>query len=152
MLTRRHLLVTAATLPLAALGSHVARAATAPVFANKGIAINGYDPVAYFTKQTHLAGSDQHALDWNGAWWLFSSAETREMFANTPKAYAPQYGGYCAFAMAHGAIAKTAPDAWTVYEGKLYLNYSTVVRGQWSEDIPGNIKRADAHWPGILDK
>ena len=68
-----------------------------------------------------------------------------------PHAYAPQYGGYCSFAMSKGAIATTVPEAWAIVDGKLYLNYSVNVRSVWSEDIPGNITLADGHWPDILN-
>jgi len=151
MQTRRSLILTAAAMPLAGLLPRLARAATAPVFATDGVAINGHDPVAYFTQATHVAGSEAISHDWMGARWLFGSAENRDRFAADPMSFAPQYGGYCAFAMAHGAIAKTDPDAWTVFEGKLYLNYDLSVRTRWKQDIPGNIAKADTHWPGILE-
>ncbi len=67
-----------------------------------------------------------------------------------PEAYAPQYGGYCAYALSQGALASSVPEAWTIHEGKLYLNYSVNVRQIWSQDIPENIARADAQWPAIL--
>jgi hypothetical protein len=151
MLTRRRFLIAATATPLIGLTLRPAHAATAPVFAKRGVAINGFDPVAYFTQSTHVAGSADNTHDWMGALWKFASVENRDRFAADPEAFAPQYGGYCAFAMSSGYIAKTDPDAWTVYDGKLYLNYNLVVRDQWSQDIPGNIKRADGHWPGILD-
>ena len=73
-------------------------------------------------------------------------------FEANPEAYAPQYGGYCAYAASNGVVAKTVPEAWTVYDGKFYLNYSDQVRGVWSQDISANIALADANWPAILDK
>ncbi|MFT4743428.1 MAG: hypothetical protein ACI91Z_001403, partial [Yoonia sp.] len=90
------------------------------------------------------------SLMWKGAQWRFSSAGNLDIFEANPMAYAPQYGGYCAFALSKGALATTDPDAWTIYDGKLYLNYSTNVRKIWSQDIPGNIALADANWPTIL--
>lgn len=151
MLTRRNMLLSAAAVPLAGLNAGGARADTAPVYSRDGIAINGFDPVAYFTRKTHVPGKSAHMVDWRGARWLFASIENRSEFEADPQIFAPQYGGYCAFAMAHGAIAKTDPDAWTVYEGKLNLNYSLAVRDQWGQDIPTYIKRANSHWPGILN-
>jgi YHS domain-containing protein len=106
--------------------------------------------VAYFTQGAPVTGDAAHALMWKGAEWRFASAENMAQFESDPMAYAPQYGGYCAFAMSKGAIATTDPDAWTIHDGKLYLNYSVNVRKIWSEDIPGNVEKADGHWPGIL--
>ena len=151
MLTRRTLLILTAAAPLAGLALRPARAATAPVFNSDGVAINGYDPVAYFTEATHVEGSDAHMAEWKGAKWKFASAANRDRFAADPEAFAPQYGGYCAYAMSNGYIAPTDPDAWTVYEGKLYLNFNLSVRDRWSRDIPGHVASANKHWPGILN-
>ncbi|MEM7208206.1 MAG: YHS domain-containing (seleno)protein [Pseudomonadota bacterium] len=114
-----------------------------------GIAIDGYDPVAYFTQSDAVEGDASITHDWQGATWQFSSSENRDLFAANPEAYAPQYGGYCAFAASNGYIAPTDANAWTVHDGRLYLNYSLSVRSRWSEDIPGRIKSADGHWPEI---
>ncbi|MDU8926287.1 YHS domain-containing (seleno)protein [Alisedimentitalea sp. MJ-SS2] len=154
MLTRRSLIFTTAaavTLPIAGLALRPARAGTASVFNTDGIAINGFDPVAYFTERTHVSGNETVIQDWMGAVWRFSSEENRDLFAADPAAYAPQYGGYCAYAMANGYIAKTDPDAWTIHSGKLYLNYDLRVRELWSQDIEGFVARADKNWPGILN-
>lgn len=147
MLTRRSLL------GLLALSPFVARpafAASPEVFSDENGAIRGTDPVAYFTEGGPVAGSADHSVMWRGAEWRFASAENMAMFEANPEAYAPQYGGYCAFAVSKGGIATTDPKAWTIYEGKLYLNYSLTVRTIWSEDIPGNIMRADDNWPSVL--
>ena len=128
-----------------------AQAAEDPVFKTfLGTAINGYDPVAYFTEGKPVEGSSDHAYDWNGAEWHFASAENLETFKADPEKYAPQYGGYCAYAVSKGATAPTDPEAWTIHEGRLYLNFSLEVRGIWKEDIPGNVAKADANWPGVL--
>ncbi|MEM8961644.1 MAG: YHS domain-containing (seleno)protein [Acidobacteriota bacterium] len=116
-----------------------------------GVAIKGYDPVAYFTDSQAVKGDKQHTFSWQGANWHFASAENRDTFAADPEAYAPQYGGYCAYAVSKGNVAGIDPEAWTVHEGKLYLNYSIGVMNKWREDIPGNIAKADANWPGVLD-
>ena len=150
MTTRRFILASAAALPFAAAFTGTARAGQEPVFARDGIAINGYDPIAYFTEGKPIQGDAAFAVDWNGAQWRFASAANKAAFEATPEAYAPQYGGYCAYAVAKGSTAKTEPDAWTVYEGQLYLNFNTAVRDIWKQDIPGNIQRADANWPGVL--
>ncbi len=149
-LTRRALLVAALAVPVAGTILRPAFANEPEVFAPGGVAISGYDPVAYFTEGKPVAGDVHHALMWRGATWYFASAETMEAFEMNPAAYAPQYGGYCAYAMSKGSIASTAPDAFTVKDGRLYLNFSTEVRAIWSEDITGNVARADAFWPAVL--
>ncbi len=147
MITRRATLGFLAATPFL---SSRAMAATAEIFAVDNVAIRGADPVAFFTQAEAIIGSAQHSLMWKGAVWHFASAENRAAFEADPMKYAPQYGGYCAFAMSKGAIASSVPEAWTVYEGKLYLNYSTNVRSIWIKDIPGNVAKADANWPSIL--
>lgn len=124
--------------------------ATQPVFETRAGAIRGYDVVAYFTQNKPVKGNDRYSLDWNGATWYFASAENRNRFKTDPEKYAPQYGGYCAWAVANGYTASTDPAAWRIVNGKLYLNYSLGVQEKWSQDIPGNIARGDKNWPGVL--
>ncbi|WP_296417107.1 YHS domain-containing (seleno)protein [Pseudooctadecabacter sp.] len=150
MISRRTLLAAATAAPAALLFARPAMAAKPSVFAVDGVAIRGADPVAFFTEGAPVIGSADHALEWEGATWHFASADNMETFMGNPEAYAPQYGGYCAFALSKGAIATSVPEAWTIHEDKLYLNYSVNVRQVWSEDIPGNIALADANWPGVL--
>lgn len=121
------------------------------VFTTREGAIRGYDPVAYLSEGKPVEGSPNFSHEWNGAQWLFASADNLEMFKEDPERYAPQYGGYCAYAVANGYTAKTEPEAWTIVEDKLYLNYSLGVRKKWSKDIAGNIKKADSNWPGVLN-
>ena len=147
MLTRRSLIGLLAATPLLA---RPAFAATPEVYADSGFAIRGTDPVAYFRTGGPVRGSDAHMLMWRGATWAFTSAENMSAFEMDPEAYAPQYGGYCAYAVSQGYTASTDPDAWTIHEGKLYLNYSISVRSRWERDIPGHIAQADANWPGVL--
>lgn len=143
-LLRRHILAAAAVIALLPL------AARAEGFLTEdGLALQGYDPVAYFTEGAPRSGDPAISLDWAGARWLFASPENRAAFEADPTAYAPQYGGYCAWAAAEGSLAPIDPDAWTIVEGKLYLNYSRSVQRRWEGDIPGNISRADANWPRI---
>jgi len=150
MLNRRIFLAAAATVPVAALVSSPAMAMKAKVFARDGIAINGFDPVAYFTMSKPVKGDMAYSSDWEGAKMLFSSAENKAMFDAYPEKYAPKYGGYCAYEVSKGATAPTDPEAWTVYEDRLYLNFSVDVRSIWQQDIPGNVAKADANWPGVL--
>jgi len=116
------------------------------VFSRNGLAISGYDTVAYFTEGRPVRGNSAHTYQWQGTNWQFSSKENRELFAANPKKYAPQYDGYCAYAAAQGAKAPTDPNAWTVFNGKLYLNYSTGVQSRWLKDRPGYISSADRKW------
>lgn len=152
MLTRRTLIAALASAPAIAALTNAARAAEPEIFNTDGVAINGYDAVAYFTQSAPIEGSAEHELDWNGATWRFSSAENKTAFEVDPAAYAPQYGGYCAYAVSKGGTATTSPDAWRVVDGKLYLNYNRTVQGIWSEDIPGHISKADANWPAVLGR
>jgi YHS domain-containing protein len=121
------------------------------VFSTREGAIEGYDPVAYFTKGMPVRGSDKYSLEWNGATFKFSSLAHFELFKAAPGKYAPQYGGYCAYAVSEGATASTVPEAWTIVDDKLYLNFSTGVRNRWSKDIPGRVARADENWPDVLN-
>jgi YHS domain-containing protein len=115
------------------------------------LAVSGYDPVAYFTQGRPVEGSGDLEYEWNGATWRFSTPENLAAFKADPEAYAPQYGGYCAWAVSQGYTAKSEPEAWRIVDGKLYLNYSKAVQQQWVEDIPGNITKADANWPKVLE-
>lgn len=146
MITRRHLILSAFALPL---GPAMLRAEA--VFAEDGVAIRGYDPVAYFTQQRPLRGDPAHAADWGGARWHFATAQNRAAFLADPAAFAPQYGGFCAWAVAENYTAPIDPEAWAVVEGRLYLNYSRRIQARWQRDVPGNITRADANWPGLRD-
>lgn len=115
-----------------------------------GIAIDGYDPVAYFSEARPVEGKKEHSFEWRGAVWRFASAEHRELFAKSPEKYAPQYGGYCAYAVAKGTTAGIDPAAWTVRGGKLYLNYDAEVQAKWLQDPDGFIAKADANWPKMI--
>ena len=129
-----------------------ALAQKAPVYADSSGAIRGYDPVAYFTQSRPVKGSREFTHPWKGATWRFASAENRDRFAAAPEKYAPQYGGYCAYGVASGYAVKIEPEAWSVVDGKLYLNYDRSVQKSWQADVPGYIRKADANWPGVLAK
>lgn len=151
-LSRRSVLTGLIATPL--VGATLIRpafAANAPVYSEGGIAWSGYDPVAYFAKGTPTPGSDAFSTDYMGVKVLFSSADMRDMFVDSPERYAPQFGGYCAYAASKGYIAPTVPEAWTVYDDKLYLNFSLRARELWLKDVPSNIAKGNANWPGILD-
>ncbi len=150
MLTRRSFLVASAALPAAALLSQPAAAAEPPVYATDGVAINGHDPVAYFTEGAPVKGTPEHVSDWDGAVLHFASAENKAMFDADPEKFAPKYGGYCAYAVSKGYTASTDPEAWSIHEDRLYLNYSKSVRALWAARKRHHIRQADANWPGVL--
>lgn len=151
MLTRRMILTAAITAPAVALISRPVLAAEPGVFSEDGIAIRGADPVAYFTQGQPVIGSAEHAAEWNGTIWYFASAENRATFLADPETFAPQYGGYCAWAVSRGYTASIVPEAWEIVDGKLYLNFSTRIQRRWARDIPANIALADENWPNVLN-
>ena len=118
------------------------------LFGNK--AIHGYDPIAYFTDGKPLPGRDDLEFEWMGAKWRFATAEHRDAFRTTPEKYAPQYGGYCAYAVSQGRLVDIDPNAWSIVDGKLYLNYDLDVQKKWQQDIPGYVMKADKNSPGVL--
>ncbi len=115
-------------------------------------AVGGYDPVAYFTEGKPVQGKRDITHSWKGVTWRFASEQNRDLFKQKPDAYAPQYGGYCAWAVSQGYTAKGDPRYWKVVEGKLYLNYDAGVQKTWEKDIPVNISKSDKNWPAVLAK
>lgn len=113
------------------------------------VALKGYDAVAYFKEGQPVKGMPQYSHQWMGATWHFASAKARDAFAASPEKYAPQYGGYCAWAVSRGYTADADPEAWKLVNGKLYLNYSKSVQRKWEGDVPANILKADGNWPGL---
>lgn len=127
-------------------GVGVTTAGTSPA---GDIAIKGYDTVAYFKAGKALKGTESFTFQWHAMTWYFLSSENRDLFATNPEKYAPQYDGYCAWAMTESRKAITDPEVWTIVNGKLYLNCSKEAYEKWSKDIPGNIKKADAIWLNV---
>jgi YHS domain-containing protein len=135
---------------LAAFLLAISCAAQAQVNADtSGLALQGYDPVAYFTDKKPVRGKAELTASHEGAIYRFASAANRDAFVAEPAKYAPQYGGYCAFGVAEGYKAPIEPDAWSVVDGKLYLNYSQSVRRRWTSDVPGYLRKGDANWPAV---
>jgi len=126
-----------------------ARSPVVAVNAVNGLALKGYDPVAYFITRKATPGRDGYTLRFNGATYRFASAENRARFAAAPQMYAPQYGGYCAYAMAIDRIADIDPERWAIVDGKLYLNNNRFVHALWTVNKSGNIVAADRHWAGF---
>ena len=115
-----------------------------------GVAIEGYDPVAYFTEGRAMKGSEEFAYDWLGARWHFASAEHRDLFVQDPVKYAPQYGGHCSSGAAKGGnTANVDPEAWAIVDGRLYLQYSIAVLQAWERDAAARIASADQKWPAV---
>ena len=114
-------------------------------------AVGGYDTVAYFTESEPVKGKDQFSYEYKGATWLFGSQENLDKFKMEPQTYAPQYGGYCAWAVAMNKTAKGDPKYWNIEDGKLYLNYNQDIQSKWVKDKPGFITKANQNWPGVLN-
>ena len=156
MPTRRTLLIggaAAATTAFAAAAYTLIPRTLPPaqVYSEDGIALRGTDTVAYFTDGTATPGSAEFAHDWAGATWHFASAENRDAFAADPTAYAPQYGGFCAWAVAaKSELFSTQPENWAIVDGKLYLNFNDSVQEQWDVDRDGFIRQGDEAWPEIV--
>jgi YHS domain-containing protein len=110
------------------------------------VAIKGYDTVAYFKAGVAQRGAEAFSFPWHGMTWHFTSKENRDLFAASPERYAPQYDGFCAWAMTEERKAITDPEVWKIVDGKLYLNCSPAAFEKWSRDIPGNIRKADQNW------
>jgi YHS domain-containing protein len=141
------------TLLLAAFAFSATAYGASPVnIDGKGVAIHGYDPVAYFTEGKALKGSPKHSHKAAGATYHFKSAKHREQFAKNPAKYTPQFGGYCAMGTAMGKKLDVDPEAWRIVDGKLYLNLNKDVQTKWLSDLPGHLKQANEKWPDIRDK
>ena len=115
----------------------------------QGVALHGRDAVAYFTDGKAVSGSASFEHRWSGAIWRFATAANRDAFAAAPERYAPQYGGYCAWAVSRNYTADIDPEAFAVVDGKLYVNYSTLVQVRWRVSRDSNIKAANKNWPGL---
>ena len=116
---------------------------------DEGLALKGYDPVAYYKQGQPVKGSAQYSRQWMQATWWFSSAENRDLFAADPAKYAPQFGGYCAWAVSKNYTAPTDPEAWKIVDGKLYLNYNKDIQKKWEQDLAKRIEDAHKNWPDL---
>lgn len=149
ILTRRTLLA----IPVSLLVSNALLAQSPALNVSRGeLAVHGYDVVAYATDGAAVRGRSEYEFRWRGAVWRFASAAHRDQFEQQPERYAPQFGGYCAWAVSRGYTADIDPEAWKIVDGKLYLNYSKRVQRMWEQDIARNIAKGLANWPGVLTK
>jgi YHS domain-containing protein len=151
-------LIAATLLTIAAFASiALAQQATNEIFQARradytanALAVGGFDTVAYHTQRAAVPGNANFRVSWKGAEWHFASQENRDLFVRDPDRYAPQYGGWCAFAVAAGVRSSSDPRLWDVVDGKLYLNQSSGTQSSWRRDQAGMIQRGDQNWPRIL--
>jgi YHS domain-containing protein len=136
-------------------------AVTTPAFADKApiwtsfgsnVAIRGYDPVAYFTLGRPTQGNATFKATYQGAEFHFATAANRAAFVANPARYAPQFGGYCAWAVSQGYTAGIDPSAWAIVDGKLYLNYNQTIQTRWQGDRANLIQVGNRNWPSVLAK
>jgi len=116
----------------------------------RGVAVGGYDPVAYFTVGKPVRGKKKFETEWDGVKWRFSSAENRDTFLKMPASFAPQFGGYCAYAVGIGKTAKGSPRNWKIVDGKLYLNYNRSIQRTWVRKQSYYIRKGRKNWPRVL--
>jgi len=117
---------------------------------NNNLAVGGFDTVSFFSGKPQ-EGKAEYSLDFAGAEWRFFSRGNLDLFKTNPEAFMPQYGGYCAWAVANDKLAKGSPKYWHVEDGKLYLNFNARIKRRWDKDIPVYISQANSYWPGILE-
>jgi YHS domain-containing protein len=145
-------------MPLALLAAAIPSAAYAATPAPEisveadQLAARGYDVTAYFLRGRPVRGSEAHQLRYKGATWLFASTDSLAKFKADPAAFAPQFGGYCAWAVSQGYIAPGDPEQWKIVDGKLYLNFNARAKELWEADQAAAIQRGHANWPGVLSK
>jgi YHS domain-containing protein len=137
-------------LAIITMGMAAQKPATKSINTRHDVALRGYDAVAYFQDGKPIKGRDEFKHEWMGVTWQFASAANRDRFAQNPEMYAPQYGGYCAYAASQNYIYDADPKVWKIVNGKLYLNYNQQAQQLWEQDVPGNIKKGDQHWPQLI--
>ena len=135
---------------LVAAPASAAPAAPAVYVNSAGLGAQGHDPVAFFTEGKPVKGSASYELKWNGAKWRFASAQSLAAFTADPARYAPQFGGYCAWAVSQHYLAPGDPNFWKIVDGKLYLNANGRAKQLWEADQAEAIARGHANWPAVL--
>lgn len=123
-----------------------------PDYSGGALAVGGYDTVAYHSQRSAVPGKPEFRVSWRGAEWQFATAANRDLFVKEPDRYAPQYGGYCAFAVAGGSTAAGDPKVFDLVGGRLYLNLSTGTQSSWRRDQAGMIQRGDQNWPRVIGR
>lgn len=140
------------TLTLLFLAANVRAGELVNTAGASGIALSGYDAVAFFTDHKPVNGDAAIAAKHQGATYLFASKEHRDVFQAAPEKYLPQYGGYCAFGVSVGALFPVDINTWQVRNGKLYLNLNPDILKSFNEDFENNLSKADKNWPGLVAK
>lgn len=120
-----------------------------PALFSQKAGLRGYDPVAYFTVNDAVKGSDTITAEVSGKRWHFCSTENRERFLQAPELFLPQFDGYCAYAAGHNYIYGADPKVWTIVNGKLYLNYSAEVKSKWTAERDTLIAAGHRNWPAL---
>jgi hypothetical protein len=140
------------TMMFVLLTSGILPAQNSKVYQQNKVAIGGYDPVAYFNVSSPVKGDKQLSVRWQDAEWRFANPDNLEIFKADPEKYAPQFGGYCAYAVANGYTAKSDPESWKIVDSKLYLNFNKEVQKMWEEKRDELIPKAEQNWPKVLNK
>lgn len=139
----------AATPAFAAAETNVSSGLTAK---GPGLAVHGYDVVAYFTDGRPTPGTAVHSTVHRDATYRFASADHLAAFEANPERYLPRYGGYCAYGVSVGAKFDGDPQLWRIVGGKLYLNLNEEIQRTWEKDVPGNVEKADRNWRKIAHR
>ena len=119
---------------------------------HSGVAIQGYDPVAFFTDHKPVKGDPKFVIKHDGAIYFFASKEHKELFKENPAKYEPEFGGYCAYGVSRNKLVEIDIDAFQIVDGRLLMQYSKGVRDDFNQDAKGNLAKADANWPGLVAK
>jgi len=117
-----------------------------------GVAIQGYDPVAFFTDHKPVKGKAAFSMSYQGAIYYFASKEHQELFKSEPSKYEPAFGGYCAYGVSKGKLVEVDVEAFQIVDGRLLLQYSRSVRDTFNKDTKGNLGKADMNWPALVEK
>ena len=117
-----------------------------------GLALQGYDPVGFFTDNRPVKGNQQFQSQYHGATYYFASAEHKAAFDKEPAKYEPQFGGFCAYGASRGKAVPIKIEAWQIVNGRLLMQYDLDVKGKFNTDPQGNLSKADKNWPGLVEK
>jgi len=117
----------------------------------KGVALEGYDPISYFTDGKPMKGDSKIEATYNGALYHFVSQAHRETFEKSPSKYAPAYGGYCGYAASIGKVRPASPLVWSIVDGQLIVQHTKGAAELWEKDVPGNKAKADKYWPLLVE-
>lgn len=152
-LVRSTLLLSALILPLLVAAADPRPAARSLLNLDKGgVALRGYDPVAFFTVKAPVKGKPEFSSEFHGARYLFHSAKSKAVFDANPARYEPAFGGYCAFGVSRGKLVEIDPEAFQIVKDRLLMQYSKSVRDDFNRDAEGNLRKADENWPGLVER